>query len=1034
MWLDSWTYRKKVTITGQAGAGTNYQVRLKVGESSGSAGVNFHTEGNSSDFPSDKNDSGDLRFTSSDGTTLLDFWVEQVTGTTPNRIAYIWLEVADSLETNQDVYCYYGKSGADNVSNGENTFLFYDGFDDESLNTDKWEWVRESVGNWDEGVTSPDELNIKTTDTEFWNGTWTAPILKRKTAITVDHEALVHLKFSPTTNYHNAGMINYSSDTNWVYFLRQYGGGQHIGFAKNTATTIQTINYTGTNFWIGLRKVSTTYNGLYGTDSFTLSVSNAGTNTITNEYLGLLVFDTSSGAPQINAIFDDFIVKKYVATEPTYSSAGAEESHFITKTITSVAHIKGNITQNITSSAYIDNTKQTIISNANIVEVCHNKFIHNSHIYIVTDTNPIKVIKVYLYDPSIYTIYTLTGKLNAKDLVINHDREYLYLSSNNGYIIKVSLIDPSSYTSFYLGENKQLYSISHSEDYLITFASDLEADESLFVLDESEKSIINMDLRVRRSEQELINTYLSAGFGALINTDLRAKKLSQSIIETDLRVNKIIYKDVSLSPLGIEDFHIKINGTELADNDLKLNSIKITHTADNKSTATFTLTRKHDDLNNPTRITDNNIVKIYFTNRESNPEFIGKIIALQASSESESVEVSCESDEINSNYGLRTIDLPLTAPNEQLHLYDVLINDVSIDNPYIDNQIIIISEAGMFWNGFKWTSKRANALIFGSFQGAYGYIEANKSNDNFTKATPRVDNKEESPKYYKGIKINKGTKITERVIMGFNYMDEKKLAEQMEEGTFKFKPGYSYFWYVTIQVYGLIGETSWGGYIFSPSDEPHLYIGTNLAPLSGDLYEVLWANYIEQEIFDDLEVELGYYLVGEAPYKEVSCKNGKRISCQRYIDKVDGLYWGTDGETYDYLQYVEDVAAIEYKKLKNINGNILPITSVNLDLHIDAYLYYKLKLLNRVNIINTTHKNIYKNSNGFPVSIKQISIDSGTMKVNLTCDNIKSNYEIELLDGEYPIEPLVIAGEFQKVSGKFDLANEEYVDEKEEEE
>jgi hypothetical protein len=376
-WISGWSYRKKVTITGQTGAGTNYQIKLKVGESSGSVGADFHIEGNSEIFPSAKNDSGDLRFTSSDETTLLDFWVADVTGITPNRIAYIFVEVADSLETNQDIYCYYGNLGAPNVSNGENTFLFYDGFDDESLDGAKWEWLREPAGNWDEGSTSPDEITIKTTDTEFWNGTWTAPILKRKTAITVNHETLVHLKFSPTQNYHNAGLINYSSDANWVYFLRQYGGGQHIGFAKNTATTIQTINYSETNFWLGMRRVSTTFNGLYGTDLFALSVSNNGTNTITNEYLGLLAFDTSEGAGQINAIFDDFIIKKYVATEPAYSSVGSEESKGTKKTITSDIHFKGTQTQIITSDIYFENTKKTILSDIEFVEVCHNKFIHN---------------------------------------------------------------------------------------------------------------------------------------------------------------------------------------------------------------------------------------------------------------------------------------------------------------------------------------------------------------------------------------------------------------------------------------------------------------------------------------------------------------------------------------------------------------------------------------------------------------------------------------------------------------------------------
>jgi hypothetical protein len=133
-----WSCRKKITIQGSTGAGTNYQVLLKIGESSGSTGADFHLEGHSAIFPSGKNDGGDLRFTASDGSTLLDFWVEQVTGTSPNRVAYVWVEVSADLGSNQDIYCYFGNPAASNASNGVNTFLFFDDFPGTSLDTNKW--------------------------------------------------------------------------------------------------------------------------------------------------------------------------------------------------------------------------------------------------------------------------------------------------------------------------------------------------------------------------------------------------------------------------------------------------------------------------------------------------------------------------------------------------------------------------------------------------------------------------------------------------------------------------------------------------------------------------------------------------------------------------------------------------------------------------------------------------------------------------------------------------------------------------------
>jgi hypothetical protein len=51
------------------------------------------------------------------------------------------------------------------------------------------------------------------------------------------------------------------------------------------------------------------------------------------------------------------------------------------------------------------------------------------------------------------------------------------------------------------------------------------------------------------------------------------------------------------------------------------------------------------------------------------------------------------------------------------------------------------------------------------------------------------------------------------------------------------------------------------------------------------------------------------------------------------------------------------------------------------------------------------------------------------MKINVVCDNIKSNYEIDLLDGEYPTEPLPVPAHSIKLKQKYDIANWEEIDE-----
>lgn len=112
----------------------NYQMKLLVGESSGATGEEVDcNEKCLSTF-------NDLRFTSWDGETLLDYWIESISGTTPNQLATVWIEIPlldDAADTT--IYMYYGKTGASAVSSGANTFRFFDDFPGDALDTAKWD-------------------------------------------------------------------------------------------------------------------------------------------------------------------------------------------------------------------------------------------------------------------------------------------------------------------------------------------------------------------------------------------------------------------------------------------------------------------------------------------------------------------------------------------------------------------------------------------------------------------------------------------------------------------------------------------------------------------------------------------------------------------------------------------------------------------------------------------------------------------------------------------------------------------------------
>jgi hypothetical protein len=130
-WLANYIYCKSISLSRASGAVSNYQIKVVVHRSTGSdsgADVYIGTKC--------ETDYDDIRFTKSDGTTLLDYWIES----SDANSATIWVEF-DSIGTGATTfYLYYGYAAATAVSNGVATFLFFDDFLGTSLDT---------VTNWD---------------------------------------------------------------------------------------------------------------------------------------------------------------------------------------------------------------------------------------------------------------------------------------------------------------------------------------------------------------------------------------------------------------------------------------------------------------------------------------------------------------------------------------------------------------------------------------------------------------------------------------------------------------------------------------------------------------------------------------------------------------------------------------------------------------------------------------------------------------------------------------------------------------------
>ena len=326
-WLNGWQYRKKITISGSSGAGTNYQVLLKVGESSGAIGANFHINGHSANFPTD------IRFTADDGTTLLSFWVEQVTGTSPNRTAYVWVKVAADLGTNKNIYIYYGNSSASNVSNGDNTFLLFDDFEGTSLDTSKWSILDQDLDC--SYSVSNSRLRVQQGPGPY--GTWQHMVvgslstfgsgrvfggriiaLYESASIGIDKHFFIG--FSSNDNLNSASYGRNMVDHFWYAFYdpnRMYLRTRSAEADTLIQTTLQTVPYIVEVGRLS-SEVKIFYNHTYET--------NLTTNIPTGTYPFLIYATGGATSGTIYADIDWIFIRKFVSPEPAFSFADAEET------------------------------------------------------------------------------------------------------------------------------------------------------------------------------------------------------------------------------------------------------------------------------------------------------------------------------------------------------------------------------------------------------------------------------------------------------------------------------------------------------------------------------------------------------------------------------------------------------------------------------------------------------------------------------------------------------------------------------------
>jgi len=691
------------------------------------------------------------------------------------------------------------------------------------------------------------------------------------------------------------------------------------------------------------------------------------------------------------------------------------------------------------------------------------KIIYQSpYVYIITNEDPARLIKVDFScsppcDDVCWETYVLSisgdDLKNAKDFVIDDTWNYIYIACADGKLAKVDLLDPFTKERIIIDNPDNLTTIETFPSVKKTFMGTDSETAELYELDEQEAKLIPTNLTFLQRVTKKISTILAFIKGKLIQTNFVFLSSITKMIKTDLRFSPSSY--TALTPLDREKFVVKIDNVSVTDVDLA--SIDIVHQIDERSTATFVLGRYFDKpdytLDNTfSEITDQNEVKIYLNDVLI---FEGSITNLNPQAEGEQITVTAESDN-DWTKRFTKIDLPIATLNEQQHLYHAILQDIDILNPKADLGIITITNLSCQAGSTRLTTTgnqfdedmvgESIEIISGTnfVLGTYEIVGFQNENNVILNRTPTikeigtnqrgeylkdasggVGRLSDDPPYFRGLKVDLGITEIERVVRFETFGLREHIAELLREGQFNTFPGITYFWFLDILDLGspssfspILGETTnFRG--FRTIDD--IYVGTGLSALSGNLYEVYGVGYLTQKIYDNIELRNGYYYLGEFPYKEISVKNGSYISKWRWEDRPDGFY-DVKGEWYDFRSYARRVANLEFEKMKNINGDLFPLTSANIDLTLDGFLYYGIKLLNRINIVETTQDGVYEDNHGFPLSVKTIRISSDNMNVSLSLDNSKSEYELERINDRYPDEPGVRPEEVVFRRPKWDLS------------
>jgi len=323
----SWAYRKAIVIAHtDDGEQTNYQLRLLVGESSGATGEDVDCASHcQADFD-------DLRFTASDGTTICDYWIESITGTTPNQLATVWVKVSVAAHPDDTtIYMYYGNAGASAASSGADTFG--------AGNFDNFEWgsngdhIHSNGGNvtW----TSTDSATISTAQE------YTGIAADTRSCKLADGATAASASCSVTPSANIAIRVRiYNSTFLGLIHGKECGATDYAAYVSISGVNIRyyTVAWADTTKDIdpdafefieicNFDWTAHTYDIYYSVAGVRTLAKTGVVMSLLSAYNGLFYMIGQNNNAGEDDWVDNFLVRNWTANEPTWSSFGSEETN-----------------------------------------------------------------------------------------------------------------------------------------------------------------------------------------------------------------------------------------------------------------------------------------------------------------------------------------------------------------------------------------------------------------------------------------------------------------------------------------------------------------------------------------------------------------------------------------------------------------------------------------------------------------------------------------------------------------------------------